>query len=84
LIVPGEGDRDLIVSQRLLRGWLYREDYAQGELLRALGGKSTVSAEDDVDNILRILKSLSPRLVTLLVILLVLSLSCLREGWDIE
>jgi hypothetical protein len=43
-----------------------------------------VSAEDDVDNILRILELLSARLVTSIVILLVLSLSSLREGWCIE
>jgi hypothetical protein len=56
----------------------------QGQLLRALGGESTVSAEDDVDDVLRILKVLSPRLVTSLIIFLVLSLSSLREGWCIE
>jgi hypothetical protein len=49
-----------------------------------LGRESAISAEDDVDDALRILEVLSPRLVTLLFILLVLSLSCLREGWCIE
>jgi hypothetical protein len=53
-------------------------------LLRVLGGESTVSAKDDVDDVLGILEVLSPRLVTLIIILLVLSLSCLREGWGIE
>jgi hypothetical protein len=56
----------------------------QGQLLRALGGESAVSAEDDINDVLRILKVLSPRFVTLLPVLLVLSLSCLREGWCIE
>jgi hypothetical protein len=48
-----------------------------------LGGESAVSTEDEVDNV-RILELLSPRFVTSLVILLVLSLSSLREGWCIE
>jgi hypothetical protein len=51
----------------------------------ALGGESAVSIEDDVDDIFWILKVFSPHLATsFLVILLVLSLSCLREGWSIE
>jgi hypothetical protein len=75
LIVSREGDRDLAVSQRLLRGRLYREDFAQGQLLRALGVESAVSAEDDIDDVLWILEVMSPRLVTLVVVLLVLSLS---------
>jgi hypothetical protein len=49
-----------------------------------LGGKSTISAEDDVDDVLRILEVLSPRLVTSFIILLALLLSCLGEGWCIE
>jgi hypothetical protein len=52
--------------------------------LRALGGKSAVSTEDDVDNILRILEVLSPRLITFIIVLLVLSLSYLGKGWGIE
>jgi hypothetical protein len=78
LIIPREGNWDLAVSQRLLCGRLYKEDFAQGQLLCALGG------EDDVDDILRILEILSPRLVTLIVILLVLSLSSLGKGWSVE
>jgi hypothetical protein len=70
--------RGLVVAR------LHREYFMQGQLLRALGGESTVSAEDDVDDVLRILKVLSPRLVTSLIIFLVLSLSSLREGWCIE
>jgi hypothetical protein len=84
LIIPREGDRDLAVSQRLLRGRLYREDFIQGQLLRALGGASAVSAKDDVDDVLRVLEILSPRLVTLVVVLLVISLSCLGKGWSVE
>jgi hypothetical protein len=49
-----------------------------------LGRESTISVKDDVDDILQILEVLSPRLVTFLVILLVLSIPCLREGWCIE
>jgi hypothetical protein len=56
LIIPGEGDRDLAVSQRLLRGRLYREDFTQGQLLRTLGGESAISAEDDVDDVLQVLE----------------------------
>jgi hypothetical protein len=83
LIVPREGDWDLAISQRLLLGRLYGEDFAQGQLLRALGGESAVSTEDVVDNVLRILEVLSPRLVTLVIVLLVLSLSYLRVGWGV-
>jgi hypothetical protein len=64
----------------------------------SLGGESAVSAEDDVDDVLRILKVaeddvddilrnlkvLSPRLVTSFIILPILSHSYLREGWCIE
>jgi hypothetical protein len=67
-----------------LRGRLYIEDFTQGQLLRALGGEYAVFAEDDVDDVLWILEVLSPQLVTLPVVLLVLSISCLREGWGIE
>jgi hypothetical protein len=49
-----------------------------------LGRESAVSAEDDFDDVLWILEVLSPRLVTLPIVLLVLSLSCLGEGWGIE
>jgi hypothetical protein len=84
LIIPGEGYWDLAVSQRLLHGRLYRENFMQGQLLRALGGESAVSAEVYVDDVLGILEVLSPQLVTLPVVLLVLSISCLREGWGIE
>jgi hypothetical protein len=52
------------VSQRPLYGGLDREDFAQGQLLCALGGEATVSMEDDVNDILRVLEILSPRLVT--------------------
>jgi hypothetical protein len=54
------------------------------QLLHALGVESTISAKDDVDDVLRILEILGPRLVTFLVILLVFSLSCLREGSCIQ
>jgi hypothetical protein len=84
LIIPGEGDRDLALSQRLLCGRLYKVDFVQGQLLRMLGRESAVSAEDDFDDVLWILEVLSPRLVTLPIVLLVLSLSCLGEGWGIE
>jgi hypothetical protein len=67
-----------------LRGQLYREDFVQGQLLRALGGESAISAEDGVDDVLRVLEILSPRLVTLIIFLLVLSLSYMRKGWGIE
>jgi hypothetical protein len=83
LIIPGEGGWDLAVSQRLLRGRLYREDFAQGQLLCVLGGESTVSVEDDVDDVLRVLEILSPRLVTLVIVILVLSLSGLGKGWSV-
>jgi hypothetical protein len=56
----------------------------QGQLLCVLGGESAVSAEDDIDDVLGILEVLSPRLVTLVVVLLVVSLFCLRLGWGIE
>jgi hypothetical protein len=59
-------------------------DFVQGQLLRMLGRESAVSAEDDFDDVLWILEVLSPRLVTLPIVLLVLSLSCLGEGWGIE
>jgi hypothetical protein len=62
---------------------LYREDFTQGQLLRTLGGEATVSTEDDVDDILRVLKILSPELVTLIVVLLVLSLSGLGKEWSV-
>jgi hypothetical protein len=52
--------------------------------MRALGGEPIVSTEDDVDNIFWVLKILSPRLVTLVIVLLVLSLSGLGKGWSIE
>jgi hypothetical protein len=42
-----------------LYGRLDREDFAQGQLLRALGGEAAISAEDDVDDILGVLKILS-------------------------
>jgi hypothetical protein len=84
LIISREGDRDLAVSQRLLRGRLYREDFAKGQLLRALGRQSTVSTKDDVDGILRVVEIMSPRLVTLVIILLVLSLSRLEKRWSLE
>jgi hypothetical protein len=84
LIIPIEGDRDLVVSQRLLRGRLYREDFAQGQLLRTLGGESAISTEDDVDDVLQVLEILSPQLVTLIIVLLVLSLSYLGKGWRVE
>jgi hypothetical protein len=67
-----------------LHGRLCREDFAQGQLLRALGGKTSVSIEDDVNDILRVLEILSPRLDTLVVVLLVLSLSGLGKGWSVE
>jgi hypothetical protein len=82
LIILGKGDRDLAVSQRSYRGRLHRKYFAQGQLPCALGGESTI--KDDVDDVLRILKILSFGLVTFLVILLVLSLSYLREGWCID
>jgi hypothetical protein len=53
---------------------LDREDFIQGQLLCALGGETVVSTEDDVDNILQVLEILSPRLVTLIVVLLILQL----------
>jgi hypothetical protein len=67
-----------------LRGRFYREDFAEGQLLHALGGESAVSIEDDIDNVLRDLEILSPQLVTLVVILLVLSLSFLGKGSSVE
>jgi hypothetical protein len=84
LIIPRKGDRDLAVSQRLLYGGLDREDFAQGQLLRVLGGEAAISAEDDVDDILQVLEILSPQLVTLVIVLLILSLSILGEGWSVE
>jgi hypothetical protein len=84
LIVLGEGDRDLAVSQRPCRGWLHREYFTQGQLLFTLGGESAVSTKDDVDDVLRILEVLGPQLVTGFIILLVFSLSCMREGQCIE
>jgi hypothetical protein len=83
LIIP-EGDRDLAISQRFLRGRLYREDFTQGQLLHALGGDSTVSTEDGVDDVLRVLEILSPRLVTLIIMLLVVLLSGSGKGWSVE
>jgi hypothetical protein len=67
-----------------LYGELDRKDFAQGQLLHALGGEASVSAEDDIDDILRVLEILSPRLVILIVVFLILSLSILRKGWSIE
>jgi ABC-type uncharacterized transport system involved in gliding motility auxiliary subunit len=46
--------------------------------------EAAVSAEDDVDNILRVLKVLSPRLVNLVVVPLILLLSVLRSEWKVE
>jgi hypothetical protein len=46
----------------------------QGQLLRALGREAVISTKDDVDDILRVLEILSPRLVTLIVVLLILPL----------
>jgi hypothetical protein len=68
----------------LLYGGLDREDFTQGQLVRALGGEAAVSAEDDVDDILQVLEILSSRLVTLVVVLLILLLSVFRKGWSVE
>jgi hypothetical protein len=84
VIIPIEGDLDLTVPQRLLRGRLYRQDFMQGQLLCVLGGEAAISTEDDVDDILRVLEILSPRLVTLIIVLLVLSLSGLGKEWSVE
>jgi hypothetical protein len=67
-----------------LYGGLDKEDFVQVQLLRAFGGEAAVSTEDDVDNVLWVLEILSPRLVTLIVILLILSLFILGKGWGIE
>jgi hypothetical protein len=84
LIIPGKGDRDLTVSQRLLYGGLNREDFTQGQLLRMLGGEAAIYTEDDVSDILRVLEILCPQLVTLVIVLLILPLSVLREEWSVE
>jgi hypothetical protein len=70
--------------EKLLHGMLYRANFMQGQLLRMLGGEAIVSIEDDVGKILRVQEILSPRLVTLVIILLVLSLSGLGKGWSVE
>jgi hypothetical protein len=67
-----------------LYGGLDREDFSQGQFLCALGREATVSTEDDIDYILWVFKILSPRFVTLVVVVLILSLSVLRKGWIIE
>jgi hypothetical protein len=56
----------------------------QGHLLRALQGEAAVSVEDDVDDVLQVLKVLSPRLVTLIIIPLILPLSILRRELSVE
>jgi hypothetical protein len=63
---------------------IYKEYFTQGQLLRALGRETADSTEDDVDDIRRILEILSPRLVTPVIILLVLSLAGLVKGWCVE
>jgi hypothetical protein len=65
-------------------GKLDREHFTQGQLLRALQGKATISTEDDIDDILRVLEVLSSRLVTFLVLPLILPLSILRKQWSVE
>jgi hypothetical protein len=50
----------------------------------ALRGEATVSAEDDVDDILRVLEVLSPQLITLVIIPLIPPLSVLRKEWSVE
>jgi hypothetical protein len=49
-----------------------------------LRGEATVSAEDDVDDILWVLKILSPSLITLFIVFLILPLSVLRKEWSVE
>jgi hypothetical protein len=84
LVFPRKGDRDLAVSQRFLYGRLDRENLLQGQLLCALQEEATVSTEDDVDDILRVLEVLGPRPVILIVIPLILPLSILRKEWSVE
>jgi hypothetical protein len=51
--------------------------------MHALRGSRRL-AKDDVDNILRVLEVLSPRLVTLMIVPLILPLSILRKEWSVE
>jgi hypothetical protein len=51
---------------------LDRLDLAQGELLRLLGGEAGVAAEDDVDDVRKVLITLCLRLVPLVVLLVLL------------
>jgi hypothetical protein len=60
LILLGEGDWDLAISQRFLYGRLEKKDLAQSQLLRTLRGEAAFSAKDDVDNILWILEIFGP------------------------
>jgi hypothetical protein len=49
-----------------------------------LGGEAAIYTEDDVSDILRVLEILCPQLVTLVIVLLILPLSVLREEWSVE